>query len=187
MKYSPVKNSRGGDSLEHQGEWLDVISPIDGTTLSRVALSGTSELDECVEAATKAYSSWSCLTLRQRCEPFFRYRALLQEHRSELAQLIHEENGKTFDEGTAEVDKAIEIVEFACSLPSLATGEVLQVSPGIECRVDHLPLGVVACITPFNFPVMVPHWTIPIAIVLGNTMILKPSEKVPLSANRAAE
>jgi malonate-semialdehyde dehydrogenase (acetylating)/methylmalonate-semialdehyde dehydrogenase len=118
---------------------------------------------------------------------FFRYRSLLERNRQQLAQLVHEENGKTLDEGLAEVDKAIEVTEFACALPSFATGEVLQVSPGVECRIDHAPLGVVASITPFNFPLMVPHWTIPIALAVGNTMILKPSEKVPLSAQRAAE
>jgi malonate-semialdehyde dehydrogenase (acetylating) / methylmalonate-semialdehyde dehydrogenase len=83
---------------------------------------------------------------------FYAYRALLERHADELARLVHEENGKTLDEGRAEVAKAIEVTEFACSLPQLATGEVLQVSPGVECRVEHVPLGVVASITPFNFP-----------------------------------
>jgi malonate-semialdehyde dehydrogenase (acetylating)/methylmalonate-semialdehyde dehydrogenase len=104
-----------------------------------------------------------------------------------LAQLVHEENGKTVGEANAEIDKAIEVTEFACSLPQMVCGDVLEVSPGVECRIDQEPLGVVASVTPFNFPIMVPHWTIPIALVLGNTFILKPSEKVPLSANRTAE
>jgi malonate-semialdehyde dehydrogenase (acetylating)/methylmalonate-semialdehyde dehydrogenase len=139
------------------------------------------------QAAASAWPEWSSRTLRERAQVFFRYRELLDRHRDELSQLIHEENGKTREEGCAEVDKAIEVTEFACSLPNLATGEVLEVSPGVECRVEHSPLGVVASVTPFNFPLMVPHWTIPIALALGNTMILKPSEKVPLSAVRTAE
>jgi malonate-semialdehyde dehydrogenase (acetylating)/methylmalonate-semialdehyde dehydrogenase len=100
---------------------------------------------------------------------------------------VHEENGKTMDEALAEVEKCVELTEFACSLPQLVTGEILEVSKGVECRTEHVPLGVVASIVPFNFPSMVPNWTIPNAIALGNCMILKPSEKVPLSAGRIAE
>ena len=91
------------------------------------------------------------------------------------------------EEARAEIVRAIEVTEFACSLPQMAAGEVLEVSPGVECRVDRAALGVVASIAPFNFPMMVPHWTIPIAITLGNTMVFKPSDKVPLSAVRTAE
>ena len=91
------------------------------------------------------------------------------------------------DEARAEVEKSIELTEFACSLPQLVGGEILEVSKGVECRTDHYPIGVVACIVPFNFPSMVPNWTIPNAIALGNTMILKPSESVPLSSLRIVE
>jgi malonate-semialdehyde dehydrogenase (acetylating)/methylmalonate-semialdehyde dehydrogenase len=112
---------------------------------------------------------------------------LLERDLQELAKLVQEENGKTLDEAVAEVEKCIELTEFACSLPQLVTGEILEVSRGVECRTEHVPLGVVASIVPFNFPSMVPNWTIPNAIALGNCMILKPSEKVPLSAGRIAE
>ncbi|MBI2619867.1 MAG: aldehyde dehydrogenase family protein, partial [Ignavibacteriales bacterium] len=95
--------------------------------------------------------------------------------------------GKTMPEASAEIEKAIEVTEFACAMPQLIPGEILEVSKGVECRVDRYPLGVVASITPFNFPNMVPNWTIPNALVLGNTMILKPSEQVPLSAVRISE
>ncbi|HMA22136.1 MAG TPA: CoA-acylating methylmalonate-semialdehyde dehydrogenase, partial [Gemmatimonadaceae bacterium] len=105
----------------------------------------------------------------------------------ELTALVTEENGKVYGEAKAEVLKAMELTEFACSLPQIAQGEVLEVSRGVECRVERFPLGVVASIAPFNFPNMVPHWTIPNAIALGNCLILKPSELVPLSANRIAE
>jgi acyl-CoA reductase-like NAD-dependent aldehyde dehydrogenase len=93
------------------------------------------------------------------------------------------ENGKTMDESYAEVDKSMELCEFACSLPQLVQGELLEVSKGVECRIERKPLGVVASIAPFNFPNMVPHWTIPNALMLGNTMILKPSEVVPISGH----
>lgn len=108
------------------------------------------------------------------------------KNQEELAELVMEENGKTYAEGVAEIEKSIELTEFATSLPQLITGEVLEVSRGIECRTEHVPLGVVASIVPFNFPSMVPHWTIPNAIALGNSMIIKPSEKVPLSCGRIA-
>jgi malonate-semialdehyde dehydrogenase (acetylating)/methylmalonate-semialdehyde dehydrogenase len=104
-----------------------------------------------------------------------------------LSALVTEEHGKVKGEADAEVLKAIEVVEFACALPQMAAGEVLEVSKGVECRVERWPLGVVASICPFNFPSMVPHWTFPNAIALGNTFILKPSELVPLSAGRIAE
>src|SRR5205085_11654255 len=103
------------------------------------------------------------------------------------AALVNEENGKTDSEARAEVLKSAELTEFACSLPQITAGEVLEVSRGVECRVERFPVGVVASITPFNFPNMVPNWTIPNAIALGNTMILKPSEQVPISAGRIAE
>ena len=104
-----------------------------------------------------------------------------------ITALIAEENGKTWDEAKAEVDKSIELTEFACSMPQLVSNEVLEVSRGVECRVEHFPVGVVASIAPFNFPLMVPNWTMPNALVLGNTMIMKPSELVPLSVIRMAE
>jgi malonate-semialdehyde dehydrogenase (acetylating)/methylmalonate-semialdehyde dehydrogenase len=117
---------------------------------------------------------------------FFRYKVLLEKNMQELAGLIVEENGKTLSEAIAEIEKSIELTEFACSLPQLVTGELLEVSRGVECRTEHVPLGVVASIVPFNFPSMVPNWTIPNAIALGNCMIIKPSEKVPLSVGRLA-
>lgn len=118
---------------------------------------------------------------------FFKYRTLLERHRDELAELVHIENGKMIGEAAAEVDKSIELTEFACSLPQIITGEIMEVSKGVECRTERTPLGIVASITPFNFPNMVPNWTIPNAIALGNCMILKPSELVPVTVNRIAE
>ena len=187
MKYEKLCNRIGGMQVPFAGEHLDVISPVDGTPLSTVPLSTAAEVDQVVAVARDAFAPWSACTVKERSQVFFRYRELLRHHIDELADLVREENGKTRDEGRAEIAKAMEVTEFACSLPQLTAGEVLEVSPGVECRVEHAPLGVVASITPFNFPSMVPHWTIPIAICLGNAFIMKPSEKVPLSADRTAD
>ena len=150
-------------------------------------MSDKQAVDAAVKTANAAFADWSGKTLKERVQVFFKYKHLLEKHISELAELVHEENGKTIGEATAEIEKVIEVTEFACSLPQIASGEILEVSRGVECRSDRIPLGVVASITPFNFPSMVPNWTIPNAVALGNTMILKPSEQVPLSANRIAE
>jgi malonate-semialdehyde dehydrogenase (acetylating)/methylmalonate-semialdehyde dehydrogenase len=188
MKYSRIRNYYGGQFVESStSDWLDVTSPLDGSLLSQVPMSTTSELDAAVLSAKASFDSWSKLTIKDRAQVFFRYRYLLEKYFDELTALVSEENGKTFDEAKAEVEKSIELSEFACSMPQLVAGEILEVSKGVECRVEHFPLGVVASIVPFNFPLMVPNWTLPNALVLGNTMIMKPSELVPLSVQRMAE
>lgn len=187
MKYPALKNFIGGRTVDHNGSTLEVVSPLDGSLLSTVPLSGADEVRSAVAAAQVAFPAWSAMTFRERAQIFYRYRSLLEKNMNELAELIQEENGKTISESIAEIEKSIEVTEFACSLTQIADGEVLEVSKGVECRIERYPVGVVACITPFNFPTMVPNWTIPNALVLGNCMILKPSELVPLSANRIAE
>ena len=187
MKYEPVKNYIGGELIEASGEKLNVYSPIDGSIISQVTLSTTEDVDKAVQAAKEAFPAWANTTIKERVQIFFKYKQLLEENMDELSKLVQEENGKTYDESKAEVLKSAELTEFACSMPQLISNEVLEVSKGVECREEHDPLGVVASITPFNFPNMVPNWTIPNALALGNTMILKPSEIVPLSANRIAE
>lgn len=188
MKYSPVQNYINGKFVDASSlRTLDIISPIDGNLLSKVPMSTANDLDEAVKAAKSAFQKWSRTPIKERVQVFFRYKYLLEKNLKELAELVQEENGKTYSEATAEVEKSIELTEFACSLPQLVTGEILEVSKGVECRTEHVPLGVVASIVPFNFPSMVPNWTIPNAIALGNCMILKPSEKVPLSAGRLAQ
>jgi malonate-semialdehyde dehydrogenase (acetylating) / methylmalonate-semialdehyde dehydrogenase len=186
-KYPIVRNFIAGRFVGSSARLLDVLNPSDGSLLSRLPLSGSAELDAAVSAAADAFPAWAGTPIKERVQIFYRYRALLERHRDELAALIHEEHGKLEAEAQAEVLKAIELTEFACSLPQLVAGEVLEVSRGVECRVDRYPLGVVASIVPFNFPSMVPHWTVPNAIALGNCLILKPSELVPLSAGRIAE
>ncbi len=187
LKYPEVKNYISGKFTAFHGKSMEVISPLSGKVISTVPLSTAIELDEAVKSAEAAFPSWSSMPVKERVQIFFRYKTLLEKNLKELATLVHEENGKTLEEATAEVEKSIELTEFACSLPQLISGELMEVSRGVECRVEHKPLGVVASIAPFNFPHMVPHWTIPNAIALGNCMILKPSEQVPVSSNRIAE
>ena len=146
-----------------------IMSPLTGTVIETVTFHTTDELNQMVETAKTAFESWSKKTTKERASIFYTYRELLKQHSDELSELIRKENGKTFDEAKAEVDKAIEVTEFACSLPQLAVGEIAEVSTGIHCQMTHEPLGVVANITPFNFPCMVPHWTLAITMVLGNT------------------
>ena len=187
MKYSQVTNCINGEQISGNGQMLEVFSPLNGQVISEVPLSSADVVDEAVTAAREAFPAWSALTLKERVQIFFRYRQLLEKYRTELVALVSEENGKTSAEAAAEVNKSIELTEFATSLPQLCAGEIEIVSRGVECRSERHPLGVVASISPFNFPNMVPNWTIPNALALGNTMILKPSEQVPLSANRIAE
>jgi len=188
MKYSPVQNYINGKFVYAATDrTLDVISPLDGNLLSKVPMSTSKDLDNAVKAAKAAFPKWSHTPIKERVQVFYKYKYLMEQNLQELAALVSEENGKTIGEATAEIEKCIELTEFACSLPQLVTGEVLEVSKGVECRTEHVPLGVVASIVPFNFPSMVPNWTIPNAIGLGNCMVIKPSEKVPLSVGKLAE
>jgi len=186
-KYPDVANYIGGQFVAADRKHLDVFNPADGSVISRVPLSGPTEVDQAVASARKAFPGWSGTPIKERVQVFFRYKTLLEKYLPELSALVTEENGKVESEASAEVLKSAELTEFACSLPQIVTGEVLEVSRGVECRVERYPVGVVASITPFNFPNMVPNWTIPNAIALGNCMILKPSELVPISAGRIAE
>lgn len=187
MKYAPVQNYINGTFVNSGSQrTLDVISPLDGNLLSKVPMSTAKDLDTAVKAAKAAFVSWSKTPIKERVQVFFRYKTLLERDLKQLAELCSEENGKTYGESVAEIEKCIELTEFATSLPQLVTGEILEVSKGVECRTEHVPLGVVASIVPFNFPAMVPNWTIPNAIALGNCMILKPSEKVPLCCGKIA-
>ncbi len=183
----PVQNFIGGQFKRNGQSQLDVFSPLDGQIISSLPLSSAEEVNDAVVAASQVFPEWSSQTLKERVQIFFKYRTLLEKHADELTELVHVENGKTKDEARAEVLKSIELCEFAVSMPQIIANEVQEVSRGVECRIERKPLGVVASITPFNFPNMVPHWSMPNALVLGNCMVLKPSELVPLSAMRIAE
>jgi malonate-semialdehyde dehydrogenase (acetylating) / methylmalonate-semialdehyde dehydrogenase len=186
-KQPEVLNFIDGQFIKNGHATMDVVSPIDGSIISTLPLSSYGDVDAAVKAAQKAYEGWSSKTFKERVQIFFKYRTLLEKNIDELTKLIQLENGKNYGEAKAEVDKSIELCEFAVSIPQIIANEVQEVSKGVECRIERKPLGVVASITPFNFPNMVPHWTMPTALVLGNTMVMKPSEIVPLSTVRMAE
>lgn len=188
ISYGTVRNFIGGNFVPSAGtRKRDIVSPLDGKVVSSVDLSCAADLDSAVSAAKKAFPSWSSIPIKDRAQIFYTYKRVLKDNLEVLAELIHAEHGKTIAEAAAEVEKGIEITEFACSLPQIVPGEELEVSKGVYCHYDRIPLGIVASIVPFNFPVMVPHWTIPISIVLGNCFILKPSEQVPMSSVKIAE
>ncbi len=184
---SEVKNYIDGKFERNGQNSMEVISPLDGSVISTLPLSTIHDVDAAVQAAKRAFPAWSTMTFKERVQIFFKYRTLLEQNIEELTELVHLENGKTYGEAKAEIEKSMELCEFAVSIPQIIVNEVQEVSQGVECRIEKKPLGVVASITPFNFPNMVPHWTMPNALVLGNTMVMKPSEMVPLSTVRMAE
>ena len=158
MKYAPLKNYVNGKFVDSAASrTMEVISPVDGNLLSTVPMSSAKDLDDAVKAAKTVFPAWSKMPIKERVQVFFRYKTLLERDLKELAELCSEENGKTFSESLAEIEKCIELTEFATSLPQLITGELLEVSKGVECRTEHVALGVVASIVPFNFPAMVPN------------------------------
>ena len=168
-------------------EFTPVHNPSTSEIIAHTPHSSSAELDQAVQAATEAFRSWSATAVPKRAAILFRYKAVLEQHFDELAALVVRENGKTLPEARGDVRRGIEVVEFVCGISHLIKGETL---PGIASTMDgassYEPIGVCAGITPFNFPAMVPMWMFPVAIACGNTFILKPSEKTPLTANRLA-
>jgi malonate-semialdehyde dehydrogenase (acetylating)/methylmalonate-semialdehyde dehydrogenase len=181
------RSERGHDHAFGQGDFIDVSSPYTGKLLGRIPDSTPGELGVAVQAAKEAAALWAACSLKERTVPLFRFRELLIEHSTSLAHSAAAESGKTVAEARAGLEKGIEVVEYALSLQNLEQGASLEVSRGVRCELRREPLGVVAGITPFNFPAMVPLWMFPIAVTLGNAFILKPSEKVPFTALRLAE
>lgn len=165
-----------------------VFNPSDGSVIARTPMCGASEVDAAVRAAREALPDWSATPVVDRARILFRYVHLLESHFEELSRLVTREHGKTLEEARGSVRRGIEVVEFACGAPTLLMGDALEeIASGIDCDTIRQPVGVCAGITPFNFPAMVPMWMYPIAIVCGNTFVLKPSEKVPLTAIRLVE
>mmetsp|Transcript_27346 Transcript_27346/g.64969 ORF Transcript_27346/g.64969 Transcript_27346/m.64969 type:complete len:460 (+) Transcript_27346:200-1579(+) len=165
-------------------QYLPVCNPASSANIGRVALSSSQDVDRAVEAASKAFESWSTRTVKSRAAIMLKFHSLVRQNSHELAELIVAENGKNYTEALADVAKGNETVEYACSLPQLMQGRIDRVSGAVTCQDRRDPLGVVVSIVPFNFPFMVPMWTLPIALVTGNTVVLKPSEKVPLTMFR---
>src|ERR1700677_101787 len=178
-----VPNYVSGQWVESTAtEWLEVTNPATGETIARTPLSDAAEVNAAVEAAAAAYPEWRRTPPEDRIQPLFRLKQLLENHIDELSRIITQENGKTFTEAKAEWRRAIENVEVACGIPMMMQGYNLEdVARGIDEMMIRQPLGVVAAITPLNFPGMIAFWYLPYAIATGNTFIIKPSERVPLT------
>ena len=167
---------------------LPIFNPATGEVIGQVPLSGAAEVDAAVKAAAAAYPNWSRTPVTDRVRLMFQFKARLEEHFEELAAIVTRHHGKTLDEARGEVRRGIEVVEFACGAPTLLQGRTLRdVTAGVDQDLYRFPVGVCAGIPPFNFPVMIPLWMFPLAVVAGNTYILKPSERTPLGGVRLAE
>ena len=169
-------------------EFVNVINPASGELIARTPISTKADVDAVVQAAAAAFPAWRRTPAGERIQYLFKLKFLLEDHIDELAKLITRENGKTFAEAKAELRRGIENVEVACGIPMMMQGYNLEdITPGVDETLIRQPLGVVAAITPFNFPAMIPFWFLPYAVACGNTFVLKPSERVPLSMRRAME
>lgn len=172
------------------GEWVDsdasetypVTNPATGKVIGQCPLSTTAELDAAVDAADTAFQTWRRVPAQDRIQHLFRLKTLLDEHANELAAIVTRENGKTLSEALGSVMRGIQMIEVATGAPTLLMGQALEdISSGIDCESVRQPMGVFACIAPFNFPAMVPMWFFPFAVACGNTFVCKPSEQVPFS------
>ena len=184
-----VRNLIGGSWEGANGHDTEpVYDPATGEVVAETPLSTAEDVDRAVRAAEKAFPGWAATPVVERARVLFRFKALLEENFEELQELVTLENGKDAKDAGGEVRRGIEVVEFACGMPSLLMGETVRdVAKGVDNASWRYPLGVVAAITPFNFPCMVPLWTLPVAIGAGNAYILKPSERTPLSAVKLGE
>ncbi|MDH5504196.1 MAG: aldehyde dehydrogenase family protein, partial [Acidimicrobiia bacterium] len=165
-----------------------VFNPATGQQSAEVVLGGSEDVNQAVAAASKAFLDWRDTPLTRRQNIMFDFRRILTERRADLARQVSAEHGKTFDDALGEVQRGLEVVEFVCNIAHLLKGEYSeQVSNSVDTYSIRQPLGVVAGVTPFNFPAMVPMWMYPVAIACGNTFVLKPSEKDPSVSMMAAE
>src|SRR4051794_32092288 len=178
-----LQNFVGGKWIPSQAkDFVDVHNPALGTVIAKTPLSTRADLDVAVQAAAKAFPGWRDTPVVQRARAMFKFVHLLEQHFEEIARTVTTEHGKTIDESRGSTRRGIECVEVACGAPSLMMGYGLeQIATNVDSTVFRQPLGVVAAITPFNFPAMVPLWFLPFAVATGNCIIIKPSEQVPLS------
>ena len=181
-----ILNFSGGNWWpSNSAETLDVVNPATAKTISKVPLSTIDEVDLAVNDAAAAYKDWKRVPPAERIQYLFRLKELLEEHFDELACTITIENGKTFKEAQGEMRRAIENVEVACGIPTMMQGGILEdIAPGIDEYMLRQPLGVVAIISPFNFPGMIPFWFLPYALACGNTVVVKPFERTPLTMQK---
>jgi len=176
-----LKNYIGGELVSAQAdEALPVTNPATGETIAEVPLCGGADLDRAVAAAAAAQTGWAETPMKDRVQVLFRMKRIIEREQDRLAEVVVRENGKTRAEALGSIIRGVECIEYATSLPQTACDKVLMVGQGVECRTQRSPLGVVAGITPFNFPFMVPLWMVPLALGTGNAFILKPSEQTPL-------
>ncbi|GMV05013.1 MAG: methylmalonate-semialdehyde dehydrogenase (acylating) [Gemmatimonadota bacterium] len=178
-----VHNYVAGAWVPSRGaETLPVLNPASGEELGRTPLSTRADVDAAVEAAKAAFPGWRATPAVERARVLFRLKALLDEHKEELARDLVREHGKVLAETRGEIQRGIENVEHACGVPTLMMGDTVEdIAPGIDCETVRQPVGVFAIITPYNFPVMIPMWFWPYAVATGNTVVLKPSEQDPLT------
>ncbi|WP_193065239.1 CoA-acylating methylmalonate-semialdehyde dehydrogenase [Oceanobacillus oncorhynchi] len=188
-KVNELKNYVGGRWIEAKTDkTAPVYNPATGETIANVPISTQEDVEHSIQAAREAFETWKDVAVPKRSRILFKYQQLLVANWEELAKLITIENGKSYTEAYGEVQRGIENVEFAAGAPSLMMGEQLpSIATDLESGVYRYPIGVIAGITPFNFPMMVPCWMFPMAIATGNTFVMKPSERTPLLANRLAE
>lgn len=183
----PITNQIAGQTAQGSGPAMSVHSPYDGRTIGELRVSTPADVETAVLGAQSAFLAWSRRPLRERIQPLLALRALLLEGLDDLSRTVAVESGKTPAEARAGILRGIEVIDFAASLQNSDAGSALDVSRGVSCEYRREPLGVVVGITPFNFPAMVPLWMLPLALTVGNAFILKPSEKVPLTAMRLGE
>lgn len=184
-----LRNYIGGQWVDASGEGSEPLyNPATGEVIAAVPLSDASDVERAVQAAAAAFDAWRETPVTRRARVMFRYKQLLEEHKEELAAVITREHGKTLAEARAELERGIEVVEFATGMPTLLMGKTLeQVGNGVDVDMYRQPLGVCVGICPYNFPGMIPMWMFPLAIACGNTFVLKPSERTPLTAMRLGE
>ncbi|MDZ4334016.1 MAG: aldehyde dehydrogenase family protein, partial [Pseudomonas sp.] len=171
-----------GELTAGTGRSADVFNPSTGAATKKVALADRATMQLAIDSAKSAFPAWRNTPPAKRAQVMFRFKQLLEQHEATISKLISEEHGKTLEDAAGELKRGIENVEFACAAPEILKGEYSRnVGPNIDAWSDMQPIGVVAGITPFNFPAMVPLWMYPLAIVCGNCFILKPSERDPSS------
>lgn len=179
----------GGEWVKSSAaEFANVYNPSTGEVIAQVPLGGFDDVNRAVLAAGNAFPGWAEVPIVERARVMFRYKNLLEAHYEEIARIMTREHGKSLAEARASLQRGIEVVEFACGIPSLYTGDSIEnIARNVDCMTVRHPLGVCAGITPFNFPAMIPLWMFPVALVCGNTFVLKPSERVPMTGMKLAE
>ena len=180
-------NLIGGEWVKGNGETIDVYSPYTGNVVGKTYCADADQVNQAILKAKSAQDVWGKTPLKERTQVMFRFREILLRDIDKISNIVSVENGKLVAESRAGIMKGIEVLEYAISLQNLDSGSKMEVSRGVQCEYRREALGVVASITPFNFPAMVPMWTIPIALTLGNSYVWKPSEKTPLTATLIGE